>query len=319
MAFMASVLNVMIASPSDVTQERLAIRDVIAEWNTIHARDRKTVLMSVGWETHSVPDMGDRPQAIINKQLSKDADLLIAVFWARIGSPTGVSQSGTIEEIEEHLKAGKPAMIYFSSVPVNPDRIDEDQYKALRKFKQSIKDRGLFEEYDSPAEFRAKFSRQLAQKIITSFPTRDSVMGAGDARKAEVDVNARADMRGTIWFTLLQYNPLQDQNKDGSGLRFRCQCANHGVKSCEISRVVLVLSGKDFKDGYRLEKSLPLPSVRTVNPGEQFTCSDAVTMRGVKLSQVDRSEVTIHLMDSLGTEYPGTVVKKVWGPEFDLL
>lgn len=100
MSYLANVLNVMIASPSDVIQERLAIRDVITEWNTIHARDRKTVLMSIGWETHAVPDMGDRPQAIINKQLLHDADLLVAVFWARLGSPTGVAASGTIEEIE---------------------------------------------------------------------------------------------------------------------------------------------------------------------------------------------------------------------------
>jgi hypothetical protein len=73
-----------------------------------------------------------------------------------------VLPSGTIEEIEEHLKAGKPAMIYFSSVPVRADSIEENQYKAVREFKQSIKDRGLYEGYDDPAEFRAKFSRQLA-------------------------------------------------------------------------------------------------------------------------------------------------------------
>jgi hypothetical protein len=135
MSYVANVLNVMIASPSDVIQERIAIRDAIAEWNTVHALDRKTVLMPVGWETHSVPEMGDRPQAIINKQILKDADLLIAVFWTRIGSPTGASPSGTIEEIEEHLKARKPAMIYFSSVPVRADSIEENQYKALMEFR----------------------------------------------------------------------------------------------------------------------------------------------------------------------------------------
>jgi hypothetical protein len=182
MSYVANVLNVMIASPSDVIQERLAIRDVITEWNTIHARDRKTVLMSIGWETHAVPDMGDRPQAIINKQLLHDADLLVAVFWARLGSPTGVAASGTIEEIEEHLKAGKPAMIYFSSVPVRRDSTEDDQYTALQEFKASLKSRGLYEAYETPAEFRTKFSRQLAQKIIASFPS-----GRDDAAMETVD------------------------------------------------------------------------------------------------------------------------------------
>jgi hypothetical protein len=103
----------MIASPSDVSRERRIAREVIAEWNTIHSKDRKTVLMPVGWDTHSVPDTGDRPQAIINGQLLKGSDLLIAMFWTRIGSPTGAAQSGTVEEIEEHIGAGKSAMIHF--------------------------------------------------------------------------------------------------------------------------------------------------------------------------------------------------------------
>jgi len=90
----------MVASPSEVPQERVIVRDVIAEWNAIHAKDRKTVLMPLGWETHATPEMGDRPQAIINGQLLKDADLLVAMFWTRIGSPTGVAKSGTVEEIE---------------------------------------------------------------------------------------------------------------------------------------------------------------------------------------------------------------------------
>src|SRR5206468_6654815 len=106
MSYTATVVKVMIASPSDVPQERRLARDVIEEWNAIHAEDRGIVLMPVGWETHSSPEMGDRPQAIINRQLLRNSDLLIAVFWTRLGSPTGAAQSGTVEEIEEHLGAG---------------------------------------------------------------------------------------------------------------------------------------------------------------------------------------------------------------------
>src|ERR1017187_7980774 len=161
----------MVASPADVSQERVIVRDVIAEWNAIHAYDRKTVLMPLGWETHATPEMGDRPQAIINGQLLKDSDLLVAMFWTRVGSPTGAAQSGTVEEIEEHIGAGKPAMIYFSSAPVRPDSIDNDQYSALQAFKESLRVRGLFEKYESLSEFRIKFARQLAQKVISHFPT----------------------------------------------------------------------------------------------------------------------------------------------------
>lgn len=165
----ATVIDVMIASPSDVPKERLIIRDVIAEWNAIHAKDRKTVLMAIGWETHSSPDMGDRPQAIINGQLLKDADLLVAVFWTRIGSPTGVARSGTVEEIEEHIMAGKPAMIYFSLAPVRLDSVDDNQYAAVKAFRESLRPKGLVEEYEYLSQFRMKFVRQLAQIVIRRF------------------------------------------------------------------------------------------------------------------------------------------------------
>jgi hypothetical protein len=85
MSYTARVVKVMITSPSDVAKERQLIRDVIQEWNAVHAEDRKVVLMPVGWETHSAPDMGDRPQAIINKQLLESCDLLVGCRWTIVG------------------------------------------------------------------------------------------------------------------------------------------------------------------------------------------------------------------------------------------
>ena len=169
MTYTASVIRVMIASPSDVASERQMIRDIIHEWNAIHSTDRHTVLLPVGWETHSSPSMEDRAQSVINKQVLVDCDLLVAVFWTRLGSPTGKSVSGTVEEIEEHISAGKPAMLYFSDVPVHMDSVDNEQYQALLKFKKECLERGLVEGYESLSEFHEKFRRQLTQTIIREF------------------------------------------------------------------------------------------------------------------------------------------------------
>ena len=154
MSYKAEVYKVMIASPGDVPTVRQLARDVIFEWNSVNSEDREILLMPVGWETHSSPEMGGRAQEIINKQILKSCDLLVAVFWTRLGSPTGESASGTVEEIEEHLSTGKPAMIYFSSEPVHPDSIDPEQYQGLLRFKNTCKQRGLIEEYESLREFR---------------------------------------------------------------------------------------------------------------------------------------------------------------------
>ena len=169
MPYSAEVYKVMIASPSDVATERQVIRDVVNEWNAIHSEDRAAVLMPVGWESHASPQMGIRPQEVINRQVLKDCDLLVAAFWTRIGSPTGEFSSGTVEEIEEHLAAGKPAMIYFSAQPVQPDSVDAEQFQALQTFKNSCRGRGLIENYDSISEFREKISRNLAQTVIRDF------------------------------------------------------------------------------------------------------------------------------------------------------
>ncbi len=139
---------------------------MIHEWNTIYSEERKTVLLPVGWETHAAPAMGMRPQELINERVLKGCDLLVAVFWTRIGSPTGKAISGTVEEIQEHLDAGKPAMIYFSNQPVRPDSVDDAQYKSLQEFKAWCRERGLVEDYSSLGEFRTKFTRQLAQTIL---------------------------------------------------------------------------------------------------------------------------------------------------------
>jgi hypothetical protein len=80
-----------------------------------------------------------------------------------------VSASGTVEEIEEHLQAGKPAMIYFSDAPVRLDSVDETQYQLLREFRAKYQTLGIIASFESTSEFREKFSRQLAQLVIARF------------------------------------------------------------------------------------------------------------------------------------------------------
>lgn len=169
MAYRAVVIPVMIASPGDVTEERDIIRSVIHDWNDVNAASSKVILVPVGWETHSSPELGDRPQELINTRLLKDCDLLIGVFWTRLGTPTGKAQSGTVEEIQEHVAAGKPAMIYFSSKPVAPQSINPQQYSEVQDFKNELLPLGLVEFFDTPQQFREKLSKQL-QLCINNNP-----------------------------------------------------------------------------------------------------------------------------------------------------
>ena len=169
MPFSATVLRVMIASPGDVQKERAVVREVVSEWNSTNGAHRNVMLLAMGWETDVAPEMGDAPQSIIDKRILKDADLLVGMFWTRLGTPTASYASGAVEEIEEHLKAGKPAMLYFSSAPAPLDSVDPAQYQALKAFKDSCKTRGLFETYADVDDFRRKVSKDL-QLVMNSDP-----------------------------------------------------------------------------------------------------------------------------------------------------
>lgn len=165
MPFEGTVYQVMIASPSDVSRERDLTRQIVHSWNAVNAYDKGMVLLPVGWETNSAPKMGTSPQEIINKQILESSDLLIGIFWTRLGTPTGEAISGTVEEIDKHIEACKPAMLYFSNAPVVPDSIDLDQYNALKEFKKECLQRGLVETFDSIGDFQGKLTRQLGITI----------------------------------------------------------------------------------------------------------------------------------------------------------
>lgn len=189
MSFLANVFKVFIASPSDVPKERAIIRTVLNRWNEINSERYKIVLYPVGWDTHSSPEIGDHPQKIINKRILKDCDLLIGVFWTRFGTPTEEYGSGTEEEIEEHIKTGKPTMLYFSTQPVVPDSLDTEQYEKVKEFKEKCKTRGIYEEYSTMEEFQNKLSEHIQMKINQdSFFKVDETFAVEDFQSQELTI-----------------------------------------------------------------------------------------------------------------------------------
>jgi hypothetical protein len=229
MSYQATVQKVMIASPSDVAAERSIVREVLSEWNVVHSDSRRIVLLPIGWETHSIPEMGSRPQALINKQILNDCDLLVGVFWTRIGTSTGEYESGTVEEIEEHIKAGKPVMLYFSNSPVLADSVDADQYARLKSFKNDCKSRGLYESYSDLGEFRSKFYRQIQLKI-----NKDGDLNSSDTQQ--------------IVITDAQPKPALQLSREAQALLKACSEDPSGqiLHIPHLGGVVIQVSGKNF-------------------------------------------------------------------------
>ena len=193
MPYQATAYKVMIASPSDVSEERDIVRQEIYKWNAINSDSRKIILLPVGWETHSAPEMGERPQEIINKQILGDCDLLVGIFWTRLGTPTGKYDSGTVEEIFEHINKQKPAMLYFSKKDIPQDRLMSCQIEALSAFKKKCAQIGLIQEYESIHLFREIFFQQLSRKIISSdfFLHDDSSISISESAQTAQETHAK--------------------------------------------------------------------------------------------------------------------------------
>jgi hypothetical protein len=169
MPFPATVLRVLIASPSDTQDERDLLRQVIREWNDDHTEDTGTVLLPVLWETHSLPEMGDRPQAILNRQLVEKCDILVGAFWTRLGTPTGEEPSGTVEEIRKSVKDGKPVLLYFSDQPAAPSTVDTAQMDALRDFQEECRSEGVVFTYNSLDALERLASKHLNRLVRDRF------------------------------------------------------------------------------------------------------------------------------------------------------
>jgi hypothetical protein len=138
MSFKAETYRVLIASPSDLSEERQVAADAVNKWNAQHEAAESAVLLPVKWEMHATPRSGVRPQQAINDQLVWQSDILVGMFWTKVGTSTGVAESGTIEEIDQFVKVGKPAMLYFSRRPIDPDKIDLAQHRRLRSFIENL-------------------------------------------------------------------------------------------------------------------------------------------------------------------------------------
>ena len=187
------IFRALIASPGDCIQERKIIPEVIRAWNATHSIDRAAIVEPVLWETHARPELGGRPQQIINNQLVSNCDLLIGAFWTKLGTPTGKAPSGTAEEIEEFRANGKPVLLYFSSVPVVPGSIDPEQYSALTDYRDELGKSGLYSGYNTMQEFREQLQQHFSSQMIELLKKHDVVSASSMPLSAGSDPASAED------------------------------------------------------------------------------------------------------------------------------
>lgn len=167
MVYQANVINIMIVSPGDVGDERNLIQDKISIWNSKHSDEYGMILKPLRWEVDSYPGVG-KAQSLINDQVVDRSDMAIAIFWSKLGTPTDTHLSGSVEELEAHIKANKPAMVFFSNAAI-PNDFDVNQLEKLRTFKKEIQNRCFYAEYNNLSDLSEQLDRHLHNCIRRYF------------------------------------------------------------------------------------------------------------------------------------------------------
>lgn len=225
MTFHATVVQVLIASPGDTAQARTAILSEASRWNGRHANGRSFIISPWLYELHATPIIGDRPQAIINRQGVDKSDVVVAVFGSRLGTPTGVDLSGTTEEINRAVERGVPVHVYFSHGDL-PRDVDTEQLEKLRAFRDDLMTRGLCGDYQDPQDL----ARQVIDALEYDLDALEAVPPPAAQSGARIQVShdhqtreKGTDKRGKMQYRTIARDLVITNTGDATaeGLRFK--------------------------------------------------------------------------------------------------
>jgi hypothetical protein len=168
------LLRVVLASPGDVKAERDAVEEIIAEANRDTARPAELYLELARWETDARAGFhAGGPQGLIDPILKIDeCELVIGIFWSRLGTPTPDGKTGTEHEFETAYNGWKnnnhrpEILAYFCERPAEPKSVeDRKQLGLVENFKANFPKEGFAWKYTSLDEFKTLVARHVRQYV----------------------------------------------------------------------------------------------------------------------------------------------------------
>jgi len=179
----ARVIRVVAVSPGDVMAEREALQEVVDELNRGIATSRGCRLSLWRWETDAAPGLHMKgPSGLIDDMMKiKDADIVIAIFWKRFGTPTMEAESGTEHELRHAWAAWKEherpeVMVYFCDRDHTP-RTDEEleQWRRVLDFQTRMPPEQLVWRYGEVADFERRVREHLTTRVMRIKPDEQQV------------------------------------------------------------------------------------------------------------------------------------------------
>ena len=201
-------LRLVVVSPSDVKVERDIVPDVVNELNSAVCGERDLCIVAYRWENQAYTAFHTRgyQQGVIDRILKIDeADVVIAIFWTRLGTPDPKldGKTGSEYELDQALarlnargplgKTSPHIAVYRSTARANSNWRDaaasqqKDELDVyLRRIERPVgpDDRargesqadspsGFVADYDGPTEFRHRLYADLHNWVRTHFAIPD--------------------------------------------------------------------------------------------------------------------------------------------------
>ncbi|GAA2534806.1 hypothetical protein [Mycolicibacterium diernhoferi] len=209
MAYPTLALHLLISAPGDVPLGDMAvIRKTISQWNLNLGRAVGLTVLPVSWTEHAVAEFGERPQAILNQQIVEEADLAVALFHDRLGTPTGEAESGTAEEIQVLVEAGKSVAVLVNATPRPPlDGQALDERQRLSAYLKDLRKTALVFEYANAGDligqvnnFLSRATAQFQQSVESSKNAEPDGLDPSEGvwPRVEVRESVRTDNRGRV-------------------------------------------------------------------------------------------------------------------------
>jgi hypothetical protein len=177
-----NLFRIVLASPTDVEPEWRVVERLVEEFNHGLAAERGLLLRLSTWKTDAHGGFHpEGPQGLIDANLRlEEADLLLALFWTRFGTPVADAESGTQHEILKAVQSwrasGRPqVMVYFKDLPYNPrNQAEHEQWLKVRQFRDNFPDGGLWRSYGTKPQFETQLRRDLTNLLRTRSTKRRS-------------------------------------------------------------------------------------------------------------------------------------------------
>lgn len=164
--FVIKRYNVLLSAPSDVAQYLDNVKNAIEKFNRELMCVCGTYFVTKHWKSDTFPDTGKSAQDIINEQIVKNSDIVIALFGAKLGTPTQKYESGTIEEISQIVDMGGKAMTFFATGKlVDLKDVVPKQLEKVQDFKKNYF--GLYDDFETIEQLEDSVFNALKNLVTT--------------------------------------------------------------------------------------------------------------------------------------------------------